>query len=268
MLSLRRGYLLAEALCALALAGALAATAAAALIGAQRALRAGEERERAGRAERETIAVLRAALEGGHVLALRGDTAVDLDLAIAVAPICAVGSRAILLPPAKVADGAPLTSALQAPGVDDVAAIRVADDPRATPTWVEYIVDSVQTRSVTGVCDASDGWAGVADAAAPRWRLVLRDTLPADLEPGATVRVGRPGRFTLYHAGRGEWMLGWRRCSTDFAICGVVQPVAGPLRMPAAGGLRIRELAAPARWEIEARGAGSRQDVARATVYR
>ena len=62
-------------------------------------------------------------------------------------------------------------------------------------------------------------------------------------------------------------MLGWRRCSTDFAICGVVQPVAGPLRTPAAGGLRIRAFTGPARWEIEARGAGSRQDVARATVH-
>jgi len=264
----RRGYLLAEALCALALAGALAATAATALTAAQRARRSGEERERAGRAERETVAVLRAALEGGHVIAVRGDTAVDIDLAIALGPACGVEPRAVLLPPVVVASGSPLTSAMQSPGPDDIAAIRLAAGPRDAPTWVEYVVDSVQSRAVVGLCDASDGWAGAADAASPRWRVTFLDSLPVELEPGTTVRIGRPGRFTLYHAGGGDWMLGWRRCSADFAVCGVVQPVAGPLRTPSAGGLRIRELASPARWEIEARGAGSRQEVSRATVYR
>jgi type II secretory pathway pseudopilin PulG len=267
VLSGRRGHLLAEALCALALAGALAATAAIALTGAQRSTRALEERERAGRAERETLAVLRAALETGNVLALRGDTAVDLDLTLALAPACAVETRALLLPPAVVADGAPLTAALQPPDAGDIAAVRLADGPRAAPVWVEYVVDSLQPRTLTGVCDASDGWASVADADAPRWRVTFLDTLPSDLELGATVRLARPGRFTLYHAGGGDWMFGWRRCTPDLTVCGVVQPISGPLRTPAAGGLRIRAFDDPPRWELEARGAGSAEG-ARATVYR
>lgn len=267
----RRGYLLAEALCALALAGALAATAAISLSGAQRARRASEVRELAGRAERETVAVLRSALEGSRVIALRGDTAVDVRLAIAIAPVCALESRAFWLPPAVVADGLPLTSALQAPAADDVAAIRLAADPRAAPTWAEYVIDSVQSRSAVGFCDLTDGWASVADASALRWRISLRDTLPSDLQPGTSVRIERPGRFTLYNAGGGDWMLGWRRCVADFSVCGVVQPVTGPLRTPAAGGLRIRAREDSRGWELEARGAGSGAGAAagaRATVYR
>lgn len=267
MLTSRRGYLLAEALCALALAGVLAATAATALTGAQRAQRTAETRERVGRAERESIAVLRNAIESGQVIALRGDTAVDLDLTIAVGAACGVESHALWLPPTKVAWGAPLLAALQAPAAEDVVAIRIAAAPESVPSWFELVIDSVRSSIPAGFCGASDGWASAADATSPRWRVVLNDTLPGDVDVGASLRIGRPGRFTLYHAGAGEWMLGWRRCAPDYFVCGVVQPVAGPLRTPAAGGLRIRALSAPARWEIEARGAGG-VSVTRATIYR
>jgi len=35
-------------------------------------------------------------------------------------------------------------------------------------------------------------------------------------------------------------MLGWRRCANG--TCGVVQSIAGPLRSPAGGGFRVRQL--------------------------
>jgi hypothetical protein len=260
----RLGYLLAEALCALALAGLLGAAAATALSGARRTLRASESRDVAERASVEAVGVLRAALESGNVFALRGDTAVELDLLIAVAPICGIEPRAVLLPPAATVANAPLTAALQAPAIDDIAALRVAVSPTDPPTWDALLVDSVQVRT-SGGCDSSSGWSGVADDAAPRWRLALSDTVPTALQIGDLIRVGRTGRFTLYHAGSGDWMLGWRRCAPVSMVCGVVQPVAGPLRPPAAGGLRIRALAD--RWEIEARGAGS-DHLERATVPR
>jgi hypothetical protein len=79
-----------------------------------------------------------------------------------------------------------------------------------------------------------------ADAAAPRWRLVLRDPLADDVRLGAPIRVMRRGRLALYHAGSGDWMLGWRRCAYDNASCGSVQPVAGPLATRSNGGLRLR----------------------------
>lgn len=265
-MQLRRGYLLAEALCALALAGLLGAAAATALSGARRSLRASEQRDVAERAALDAVGVLRAALESGSVLALRGDTAVDLDLLMVVAPVCGIEPRAVWLPSAETAANAPLTAALQSPGADDVAAFRLAAAPTDPPIWDEVVVDSVVAR-VSGGCDSGTGWSAVADDAAPRWRVVLRDTVPTALAAGDLVRVGRTGRFTLYHAGSGEWMLGWRRCAPISLVCGVVQPVAGPLRPPSAGGLRIRALNNPLRWEIEARGAGSEQ-VVRAVVPR
>ncbi len=267
MLSPRRGYLLAEALCALALAGVLAATAATALTSAQRARRAAEVRERAGRAERETIAVLRTAMEQGEVIALRGDTAVDVDLLIAFGAACGVEGRAVWLPPARVAVGAPLVALLQSPAADDVVALRTVLSPTSAPNWLEFVVDSARTLMSSGFCNESDGWATAAEASTPRWRLAVRDSLPAAVDLGATVRVTRPGRFTLYHAGGGEWMLGWRRCAPDYFVCGVVQPVTGPLRTPAAGGLRLRARPGGDGWELEARGAGG-GGAAAATIHR
>lgn len=266
MLRAQQGYLLAEALCALALAGALAVVAATALTGAQRASRAAELRERAGRAERETIAVLRGAMEQGQVIAVRGDTAVDVDLTIAYGVACGVEPNALWLPPTRVVAGTPLVAALQSPGPDDVVAIRVAASPTSAPSWQEFVIDSVRSAIPAGFCDASDGWTSAADAATPRWRLTLRDALGPEVEVRATLRIARPGRFTLYHAGRGEWMLGWRRCAPDYFVCGVVQPIAGPLRTPAAGGLRVRARATGDGWDLEARGAGA-DGVAKATVF-
>jgi hypothetical protein len=250
----------------LALAGLLAAAAGTALTAARRSLRAAEQRDVAERAALETVGVLRAALETGSVLALRGDTAVDLDLLLAVAPICGIETRAVFLPAATTIGNSPLTAALQAPVAGDIAAFRLAATPVEAPEWHAFVIDSVQVRTAGG-CDAASGWSSVSDNAAPRWRLVFADTLPTGLAIAGLVRVGRTGRFTLYHAGSGDWMLGWRRCAAISMVCGVVQPVAGPLRPPSAGGFRIRALTGPDRWALEARGAGSDR-VERATMPR
>ena len=246
----RRGHLLAEALCALALAGVLAAAAAIALSGARRSLHASERRDRAERAERDAVAILREALTAGDAILLRGDTAVDLDVLLGLSVVCGVESRALILP-LEVAD-ASLTLLPQEPGRDDLVAVRI--DGGEEELWWYGVVDSLQRRERPGVCDASTGWQR-AGAGSTVLRLVLLDTLPAAVRPGATVRLARRGRFTLYHAGAGDWMLGWRKCHPWLEVCGVVQPVAGPLRTPSAGGLRFRALEGPSRIEISAIGA-------------
>lgn len=234
---------------ALALAGVLAAAAALALSGARRTLYASERRDRAERAERDAIAILREALTAGDAVLARGDTAIDLDVLLGVSVLCAVESRAVILPPI-VGDSA-LTVLPQEPGRDDLLAVRL-DDP--DERWWYGVIDSVQSRVIPGVCTDADGWQP-GGSSAPALRVVLLDTLPSELRVGATVRVARRGRFTLYHAGSGDWMLGWRRCHPWLEVCGVVQPVAGPLRTPSAGGLRFRALENPTRLEILATGA-------------
>lgn len=243
---------------ALALAGVLAAAAALTLSHARRVLQAAERRDRAEGAERDAVAILREALTAGDAVLARGDTAVDLDVLLGVSVACAVESRAVLLPPVSVAGT--LTALSQEPTRDDLLAVRLDDTEE---TWWYGVIDSVQVRGRPGVCDELDGWQ--RGAAAPALRVVLMDTLPSEARVGATVRIARRGRFTLYHAGAGVWMLGWRRCHPWLEVCGVVQPVAGPLRTPSAGGLRFRHLEGPSRLEILATGADGGRG-AKATV--
>lgn len=262
-MQLRRGHLLAEALCALVLAGILAAAAALALTGARRSLHAAERRDRAERAERDAVAVLREALGAGEAVLVRGDTAVDLDVLLGVSAVCAVESRALIIPPLYPATSANdgLTVMPQEPGRDDLVAVQL--DP-AAGTWWYGIVDSLQSRTMPGVCDVASGWQP-GSSNAPVIRIVLLDSVPPSVEVGASVRLARRGRFTLYHAGAGDWMLGWRRCHPWLEVCGVVQPVAGPLRTPSAGGLRFRQRENPSRLEISAIGADGGRG-ARATI--
>lgn len=261
---LRRGYLLAEAVAALALAGVLAMAAAAALGGARRALRTGEIRDRAERAERETLAVLREALESGSLIALRGDTAADIDGLALASVICGLQERAVVLPPIAVSAGQALSVQMQALDVDDVVSILTTDG--SADFWWTTTIDSVRQTNVLGVCSSAEGWTVFEDDLKPRIRLVLRDSLPAHIAVGMTVRVARPGRFTLYHAGSGDWMLGWRRCSAISGVCGVVQPVSGPLRPPSALGLQLKSKTDPARLELLVSAASSGRSV-RATVF-
>lgn len=243
---------------ALALAGVLAAAAALALSGARRSLHAAERRDRAERAERDAVAILREALTAGDAILARGDTAVELDLLLGVSVACAVDQRAVLLPP--VSGAGAITALPQEPARDDLLAVRLDD---ADEAWWYGVIDSVQSRTTPGVCDGIDGWQ--SGAAVSALRVVLMDTLPGEVRVGATVRIARRGRFTLYHAGSGDWMLGWRRCHPWLEVCGVVQPVAGPLRTPSAGGLRFRHLEGPSRLEILATGADGGRG-AKATV--
>lgn len=237
---LRPGFLLAEALCALALAGLLAAAAAMLLTGARRSLHASERRDRAERAERETVAILREALAGADGIILRGDTAVEFDLLVGTGVVCDREAMAVVLPPPTVRSGIPLTAITQPLGPEDVVAIRTSAVTDADEEWWIGVVDSAQVRQLPTVCDAVTGWRAAEDADASLLRLTLVDAPPPEVEVGAPVRIGQRGRFTLYHAGGGDWMFGWRRCHPWLDVCGPVQPITGPLRPPAAGGLRLR----------------------------
>jgi hypothetical protein len=260
---LRRGHFLAEALCALALAGVLMASAGLVLTGARRRLEVSEHRDRTERAGREAAEVVRHVLDTGSGIVLRGDTAVEVDMLLGASVVCSVEPRAVVLPPPR--DGTGLTLLPQAVTPDDLVALRLPSD--AEEEWWYGAIDAVQEHRLPGVCDAARGWRSMGDAAAPVLRLLLRDPVPADVATGTPVRVIRRGRFTLYRAGSGEWMLGWRRCLPVGEGCGVVQPVAGPLASPRDGGLRVGWLSGGAVGiAVEARGAGGGRG-ARAEVH-
>lgn len=249
---LRPGYLLAEALCALALAAVLAAVAAAALQAARRAAAATTATEAGIRAEREAVAILAGELRRGANPMIRGDTAAELDVPLGLAVVCSRGAFRLDLP-AAVEGG--LTELVVAPAADDLVAVRLAGPDDA---WWYTAVDSVQDAIAAPDCDAATGWQTTTGPGARVLRIVTFDSVPPDVEPGAELLLFRRGRYVLYHGGRGEWMLGYRRCHAFVEACGVVQPVAGPLRTPSAGGLRLRFIADSSRLEISARGIGGR----------
>lgn len=247
---LRAGHSLAEALCALALGGVLAAAAGTALTGARRALERTEDLMRGGRAEREAVAIVRQALAAGSAVILRGDTAVELDLLLGVAVVCDTDRRALWMP---AAESPGLTALPQLPVRDDLVAAR-GWGPGASEWWYAAL-DSVQPRHDALRCPAAAGWRAGASGVL---RLVLADTVPTALQPGAELRLYRRGRFALYNAGRGEWALGWRRCHPFTEACGPIQPVAGPLVTPGAGGFRVHAATSPDRWLVSARGVTGR----------
>lgn len=236
----RRGALLAEALCALALAGVLAAVAGVALGAARRALATTDALTSAERAGQEAAAIAVALLRDADSLALLADTGVAFALPVATGVVCALEPEAIWLPPVRARSGRPFTLRAQPVEAGDLVRVLVVDSVAVGARWVgDLVVDTVTERIGSPGCDAGDGWVAAEDAAEVRLRLRVTGPLPADLAIGAPVRVARRGRLALYHAGGGDWMLGWRRCASDGAGCGAIQPVAGPLRSPAAGGFRL-----------------------------
>lgn len=239
------------------LSGVLAAAAGVALGSARRALERSEDRASGGRAEREAVAIVSKAMAAGDAIVLHGDTAVELDLLLGVSVACGVETQALLLPPHRARGSGALTALPQLPTRDDVVLVRRFD---GTPDgwWWHAVLDSVVERRIPGRCSPDEGWRAPADSSASLLRLVVADSIPAELEPGAEVRVLRRGRFALYHIGRGEWALGWRRCHPWSGACGSIQPLAAPLRAPGAQGFRVVAQPDAAAWSVVARGVGSR----------
>ncbi len=226
--------MLAEAVCALALAVLLGAACASLLRSVRRAVTAGETRARAERGGREALAVFAALARDADSVVVLGDTAVELTVRIASGAVCARDATSVTLPPSRVSVGQALVARAQPVEPGDALSILRRDTLGAGARWIHTTVDSVSERAGEFPCGAVSGFVAAADASALRLRL-FAGSLDATVTPGAPVRVGRRGRLALYYAGRGEWMLGWRRCHAG--ACGVVQPVAGPLRSPGAGGL-------------------------------
>lgn len=253
---LRRGYLLAEALSALALAGLLAVAAAVSLGGARRALRAAEARDAATRAAREAVAITRRALIHGDAVVLRGDTAVDLDFQLGSAVVCHRESRALLLPPPAASERPGLTQLPQEPSPDDIVGVHLGAVSDPDSVWWYAGVDTVQWQLVASPCGVLEGWRAPTESAQPILRLVLADTLPDAVTPGAQVRIARRGRLALYRVGGGAWALGYRRCHPWLELCGPVQPIVSPLRAPGAGGFRIAADSLRRTWELTAAGHG------------
>lgn len=230
----RRGHLLAEALCALALGGVLAAAAAGTLAQARRSLGAQEARMRGVRGVAEALEVSAALVRAADSVAPLGDTALALSVRVAEGVSCARSGDTLVLPPVRPGEPTLVRLAL-APESGDRLRAWVEDSITGYAAWVEAEVLDASARPGEAACGPGGGFADAADVTRPRWHLWVPGLDPR-VGTGAAIRLAREGRLAPYLSG-GEWMLGWRRCARG--VCGIVQPLAGPLRRPRDGGFRV-----------------------------
>lgn len=119
-----------------------------------------------------------------------------------------------------------------------VAALRESDPARLWRRGRAVTDPPTPVAATLGGAPAplSGGACGVADLLpARRWRLTLRDSV-APIAIGAPLSVHRDVRYRHYRSA-GRWWLG--RQTRDGAVWEGIQPVAGPLHSPIAGGLRL-----------------------------
>ncbi|WP_396207169.1 hypothetical protein [Gemmatimonas sp.] len=134
----------------------------------------------------------------------------------------------------------------------DARSIIAAAPPGTTDLWVGGLRPGASVRMWAAVApalppDARDrvlarppqtltaGGCGTDLGPTRRWRLILTDSL-ARAAAGTPISVHRDVRYRLYLSSS-KWWLG--RQSRDGALWEAIQPVAGPFRAPADGGMEF-----------------------------
>lgn len=241
MTTRRTGAVLAELVVALMIAGAAAVIGISLLVTAERRTRADATADRTTQAARDVARILTAEIEAAlpESVAVRGDTALDLQSHIAASVACVVSGSVVVLPGAATSAGLPFTYVRQLPETGDLL---LAWDSTNAGYWFAAAVDSVSPRPNGGGCATTSGYRTLADSLAPiaTTRLRLNRTLPATVSAGAPVRLYRGARWFLHRSSDKTWALGYRRCAN--ASCSSAQPVAGPLASFADTGLSFAVL--------------------------
>ena len=178
------------------------------------------------------LAELRALSPAGGDLAIASDTAVEVRATIGAAVICSVSAARdrVTLPPRRPTVGAALTWWRDAPVAGDT--IVVLDGRAGLP-------DTVSRHELVsvggGTCPLSSGFArSIADAASGM-ELRISPPLAPSIGEGAPLRFLRRARYSTYRSSAdGRWYFGIKELLGG--TWSGVQPVAGPLAPPAAGG--------------------------------
>jgi hypothetical protein len=157
----------------------------------------------------ETIGVLRSVLErvsSADTVRLRGDTAIDFGLTIAIGLACAADGDSLVL-----RDDGTTGWWESAPDSGDTI-----DAMTAGQWWRAEIVSALTRTGAPGACTG------------PHRVLKIRPSPPSALEL-PLLRITRRTRFMVYRGGDGAWWLGERTCSGSPPSCAAAQPVSGPL---------------------------------------
>lgn len=215
------------------------------------------------------VADIRSAAVATFGLPLMTDSAIEMVTNIGTSVLCTAPSgMTLMLPPARLASGATLTSILASPDAGDIA--MMYGSPSNTPDsarWESIPVSAFSSRAVTASCPASTGFTGPADATERGYSVTLASAPTAAVRKGAPVRFLRRVRYSLYRSSDSKWYLGYKRCRMSPPwTCDAVQPVSGPYDAYSSGtnsGLGLRYYNATGA-EVSPEGSGV--DVARVDI--
>jgi len=223
----RHGTTLVELLVALPLAIALATIATMLLVKLGHTMRGQSNAVATARELRQVAQVLSAELEplaARHVTIVR-DTLLQFREQLGVLTLCAAPDAWSIVATAPSGSSDRWVGGLR-PG--DPVRMWAASTPALAPVAQDRVLAVVPQALPAGECGTDAG-------PLRRWRFVLADSL-ARAAAGTPVSVHRDVRYRFYLAG-GKWWIG--RQSRDGTLWETIQPVAGPFRAPAAGGVAL-----------------------------
>jgi hypothetical protein len=233
MTARRAGTTLVELLVTLPLAGLVLAVVATALLGGWRAARQHDHAARHLRELRHALGALSAELRplAPDAVLHWSDTLLTLRSSLGTAIVCdhhVPGTVVVIAPPGS-STGVPWRTPPTAG--DALHGWALAADTH-TPEPLRATVEAVD-----GGASCPPSPAAPPGSRGPAWRLSLQRPTPLSLAPGLPLQVARSVRFRLY-ASQGGWFLG--RQTFTRGTWEAIQPMAGPLESPLAGGMRVQ----------------------------
>jgi type II secretory pathway pseudopilin PulG len=230
----RRGLSLAELVVVIALAGLVCGTIMTTITRQQRFFRGASELLYARERVRDAMAVLSTDLRGTSVadtVRLSADSAIEFFTTIGSSVVCQLAANDVGLPNARPF-GNSLSAFRAEPDTGDIALFHVGS-AGTNERWERRRISGFSERSLASSCPPASRMSQQSDldVGATGFVVTLATPLSEDVKPGAVVRFVRRARYSLYHAGDGDWYLGYRRCNAIGApACGAIQPVSGPYR--------------------------------------
>jgi hypothetical protein len=222
-----RGATLVELLVSLPLAMTVAIMATVLLLRLSHGSRVQSSRLATARELRHAAQVLMADLEplDGEQLTYVSDTLLQFREQIGVLTLCEVAGGNDIIAAAPRGSSDLWVAALRP---SDSVHMWYAAEPARPPVAIQRVLTSAPHALAPANC-------GTDSTSTRRWRLSLHDSRSGSVS-SAPVSLHRHVRYRHYRSGT-AWWLG--RQSRDASAWETIQPVAGPLRTPANGGLRI-----------------------------
>lgn len=242
----RGGFTLAELVVTLAMLGLVVTLFLHTLASHQKIFRSFRQRILVSEQLREGRLALLGDMRGTAIRAdtirMLSDSAFEFFASIGSSVACRVNGQVVSLVPASLSSGILLSSMTFPPDTGDLFAVYTSPDSiSGARRWVTFRISAVNSALASAACDPSSGFTSSADAANQAYRITLAGATDR-IAAGASVRILRRGRYSLYRASEGGWYLGYKRCNAVATGCSTVQPVSGPYLSHSSGGLHFRYL--------------------------